>query len=171
MQPSAVFASATSRLHADVIVIRLTRAGLPASRISAVFPERLKPNCADCWLEGRKKSPSFGVEPIVAVGPLSASLDLSSEASLVQSLRAAGLGLEEAKSSVERLGKGQVLICAAVRSEEELSIAWHMFCELQADDISIATTIKPAPAAAWLKPQNRRRRQPARLLSRRAAVS
>ena len=161
MQPSAVFASANSRLHADVIAIRLTKAGVATSKISAIYPERLKPNCADCWLKGRNASSAFGSETFVAAGPLASAVSLESEADLVRTLHATGLSLEDAHASVERLGKGQILISAQVKNEEELSVAWHMFCELQADDISIATTKKPQRAAAttWTKASNQRKRR------------
>lgn len=162
MQPSAVFASANSRLHADVIAIRLTKAGVATSKISAIYPERLKPNCADCWLKGRNASTAFGSETFVAAGPLASAVSLESEADLVRTLHATGLSLEDAHASVERLGKGQILICAQVTTEEELSVAWHMFCELQADDISIASTKKPqraAHASAWTKSSSQRKRR------------
>jgi hypothetical protein len=169
MQPSAVFASANSRLHADVMAIRLTKAGVATSKISAIYPERLKPNCADCWLKGRKSAKIFGGdnETFVAAGPLAAAVSLESEADLVRTLHAAGLSLEDAHASVERLGKDQILLCAEVATEEELSVAWHMFCELQADDIAIAATKKSprsAPvstparagaASAWTKPRRK----------------
>ncbi|HEU5081345.1 MAG TPA: hypothetical protein VFT72_19190 [Opitutaceae bacterium] len=163
MQPSAVFASANSRLHADVMAIRLTKAGVATSKISAIYPERLKPNCADCWLKGRKTAKLFGHEneTFVAAGPLAAAVSLESEADLVRTLHAAGLSLEDAHASVERLGKDQILISAEVATEEELSVAWHMFCELQADDIAIAATKKTpraTPARGWTKTAPQRKR-------------
>ena len=44
-----VFAETLSRLHADIAVVRLIRAGIAADKISAVFPQRRAPNSVCCW--------------------------------------------------------------------------------------------------------------------------
>jgi hypothetical protein len=50
-----VFASAFSRLHADLIIVRLKRAGIAPALISLIHPLTSRPNSARCWLGGSGK--------------------------------------------------------------------------------------------------------------------
>jgi hypothetical protein len=52
MSRTLVFASAFSRLHADLIIVRLKRAGISPSLISVIHPLSSCPNSAVCWLGG-----------------------------------------------------------------------------------------------------------------------
>lgn len=50
-----VFASAFSRLHADLVIVRLKRAGIAPASISLLHPIGSRPNSAKCWLGGSAK--------------------------------------------------------------------------------------------------------------------
>jgi len=151
MHPSSVFASASSRLHADLIVIRLRRAGINPERISAVFPQHLRPNSAECWMAGATKPVEYRDEPMVVAGPLHKKLDLGSEQALIRSLQEVGLGIHDAAACADRIGKAQILIAIATEDETEVAIAWHTLRELEAEGIALAITsderIRTSPPA------------------------
>lgn len=140
MHPNSVFAAAASRLHADLIVIRLRRAGIARDRISAVFPENLRPNSAECWLEGSTKPVVFRGEPVMVAGPLHKKLELASDSALHASLKTIGLGTADASALAERIGKGKILIAIDTQQETEVAIAWHTLRELEAEGIALAVT-------------------------------
>lgn len=165
MHPNSVFAAATSRLHADLIVIRLRRAGISRERISAIFPVRLRPNSAECWLDGSTLPARFLGEEVVVAGPLHQCLELGSEAAFVAGLQHIGLGRHDAHACAERLGKGQILIAIQTADETEVAIAWHTLRELEAEGIALAIATETAPTEAR-NGTTRRRRWGARRRSR-----
>ncbi|MEO7413801.1 MAG: hypothetical protein ABIZ81_10620 [Opitutaceae bacterium] len=63
-----VFASAFSRLHADLTIVRLKRAGIAPSLISIIHPLSSRPNSAKCWLGGSAKLRLKSGEKIAASG-------------------------------------------------------------------------------------------------------
>jgi hypothetical protein len=159
MKPTSVFAFATSRLHADLIVVRLKHAGISCEKVSAVFPERLTPNSALCWLEGKTVSSAYEGEDLIAAGPLGKTLSMESEASLAHSLMRAGLRSEEAAEYAEGLTKDQILICVHSANEDEVAIAWHTLCESRAEEIAIGLSNKPIPQGKkWFSRSARRSR-------------
>jgi len=150
MQPTSVFASAISRLHADLVVIRLRRAGIARDKISAVFPERLKPNCALCWLDQHSKPTLYNGETVTVAGPMATQLSPQSEPSFIRSLQQIGLSLNDACVYAERLGKGQILVSVSTDDTTEIAIAWHTFRELEADGIALGLSTGPDGDSGWL---------------------
>jgi hypothetical protein len=154
MHPSAVFASAVSRLHADLIVIRLKRAGISPDRISAVFPENQQPNCALCWLDGHSTANREAGEAFTVAGPLHRLLSSHSASSLTKTFQSIGLSSDHAATCVESLAKGQILIAVQTEDEEQIAIGWHILRDLHAEGIFIATKPAKAPvvrASNWFK--------------------
>lgn len=151
MQPNFVLASASSRLHADLIVIRLRRAGISREKISAVFPERLKPNCALCWLDGASEPAKFGADSVVVAGPLRKRFNLESETSFARSLQQLGVGRQDAAASAEHLGRGEILVCIHTQDQEQIAIAWHLFREMEAEGIALGISREKPERRGWLK--------------------
>src|ERR1700722_8757354 len=52
-----VYATAESRLHADLVVVRLKQAGVDTELISVIHPAGGRPNSAFCWLDGTSPVP------------------------------------------------------------------------------------------------------------------
>ena len=159
MKPTSVFAFATSRLHADLIVVRLKHAGISCEKVSAVFPGRLTPNSALCWLEGKTAPSAYEGEDLVAAGPLGKALSMENEVTLAQSLVRAGLQSEEAAEYAEGLTKDQILICVHTANEDEVAIAWHTLCESRAEEIARGVSKKSLPhEKKWFSRSDRRSR-------------
>lgn len=137
MQPTSVFAAASSRLHADLMVIRLKRAGIPRGQLSIVYPEDRKPNCVSCWIQAGTRSRLFGNETVTVAGPLHQHLDLSSEPALVRSLSGLGLSANDACTCADLLGRGRILVGVHAASEPEAAIAWHTYKQLEAEGIAV----------------------------------
>lgn len=156
MQPTSVFAAAASRLHADLIVIRLRRAGISREKISAIFPERLKPNCALCWLSGQSKPKLYNGETVTIAGPMRTSLSTASESSFVRSLQEIGLGPRDAGTAADRLSRGQILLSVQTDDQEEIAIAWHTFRELEAEGISLALSSAAEEQQTWFGSRRQR---------------
>ena len=148
MQPTSVFAAASSRLHTDLIVIRLKRAGIPRDRISVIYPERRRPNCALCWLNGEASPQLWGDELIAAGGPLSRIVDISSEPALVGSLRDFGLSHADACNCADLVSRGQTLVAVQAADEAEIAIAWPTFRQLEAERIASGLSSPHAVVAA-----------------------
>jgi hypothetical protein len=151
MQPSSVFAVAASRLHADLMIIRLNRAGISRDKISAVFPASRTPNAAVCWMDGQRVLTRLGEDRLIAAGPLRQRLDTSSEASLAQSLRGYGLGLSDAGLFAEKVFAGEIVICVHTDAEPDAAIAWHTLRELEAEGIALGVTGDGAASAPLKK--------------------
>lgn len=149
MQPSSVFAAATSRLHADLMIIRLKRAGISSGKISAIFPERLSPNAASCWLEGHSQPTLYCEETVTIAGPMRKALSTESETAFIRSLQRAGVGLNDACSYAERLGKGQILLCVNTDDQTEIALAWHTLRELEAEAISLGISMRAPERKSW----------------------
>ena len=159
MQPSSVFTTASSRLHADLIVIRLKRAGIDCSKISVIAPKRSAPYAMMCWLRGHLRALKFNGDQVTAAGSWK-ELDLSSESALVRSLHRAGLGMQDAHTFAERMARGEIIIRVRSENADEIAIAWHTCRELGAEEIAFGTA--PTPQKRRAEP---RRRMSPRLLS------
>ena len=156
MHPTAVFAAASSRLHADILLIRLMRAGIARDKLSAIFPERLTPNCALCWLEGESVPTPYDGENVRMAGPAAKMLSTKNEAAFARSLEKIGLQENEASSYAERLGQGQIIVCVHPSNEDEVAIAWHICCELNAEGLTIAIGEKSSPPRKTWFPRRER---------------
>jgi hypothetical protein len=138
MSSTPVFADALSRLHADIAIVRLVRAGIPATQISAVFPRLRAPNSVCCWLKNfnaRISRPSKW--PVAAAGLLGKLFQQSvRSAEFERELESLGLSADVAERILERIQDGSIVLCVHARTEMEASIAWHIFQHVAAENIT-----------------------------------
>lgn len=141
MNSFTVVASANSRLHADVILIRLRRAQVDCRKISVLFPTNSMPNAVGCWLPIAAHSKlKVGQEEIACAGqlgkqPLSVAHPHDDGREIAGLLTQSGVDATGAHVLVERLGQGHILLCVHASSEVEASIAWHVFRHACVDTI------------------------------------
>lgn len=151
MSTLPVFAGATSRLHADIILIRLLRAGIRPEHLSAVFLRRRAPNSVCCWLRGFfQVAQRLASVPMAAAGPLAPVLKGAvSAAAAMRGLEALGLESHHVQQLLEKASGGQVALCVHARNETEAVIAWHIFQHVAAEDITCPAlgSLQQIPAA------------------------
>ena len=141
MNSFTVVASANSRLHADVILIRLRRAQVDCSKISVLFPTESMPNAVGCWLPiAANRKLKVGTQEIACAGQLarhttSASHPHEDGREISGLLTQSGVDSTGAHVLVEKLGQGHILLCVHASSEVEASIAWHVFRHACVDTI------------------------------------
>lgn len=138
-----VVACATSRLQADVMLIRLRRAGIPCSAISAFSPQHSIPNAVACWLRtDEKRTVQIGREAIVPAGRLSGEFEPHSDgADVISVLIEMGVDHPAAQQLEERLDQGHILLCVSARNENEASVAWHVFQHVSAELIVVGSDV------------------------------
>jgi hypothetical protein len=142
MNSIPVIATASSRLHADVMMIRLRRAGIPIGHISAISPATSLPNSVAVWLSHlRRKVLKLGQDTLMAAGPMRRWLSKAGEKAIspAQMLGAAGFDRMATKQAEERLRQGETLLCVHAKGEEDVAIAWHVFKHAKADFIALPT--------------------------------
>jgi hypothetical protein len=134
-----VFADALSRLHADIAIVRLIRAGISADKISAVFPQRRAPNSVCCWLKNFHRIPVRSALPIAAAGMLGRLIQPGIRAVDVErKLENLGLAPDVAASLLERIQEGRIVLCVHARNDTQAAIAWHIFRHVRAENIVCA---------------------------------
>lgn len=133
MNSLTLVASANSRLHADVILVRLRRAEIECRKISVLFPVHSMPNAVGCWLPLAPSSPlKLGRETIARAGQFrkpAIAPDLAHEdgREIISLLTHAGIDPTGAHLLAERLDQGHILLCVHADREVDASIAWHVF--------------------------------------------
>lgn len=150
MKPIPVFAVADSRLHADVMLIRLRRADIPCGDISAFFPRQSVPNAVACWLRMHEKlTLKVGHESFAAAGKIHGLLKpFAIAATTVADLfRMTGLDRTSAQRLEEKLDQGHTLLSVSARNQEEASVAWHVFKHAGAETIVMGAEARAASAA------------------------
>lgn len=150
-----VFAVADSRLHADVMLIRLRRADIPCHDISAFFPRRSMPNAVACWLRlNPKLALKIGHELFAAAGKLPTLLKPLAKGftAMAEVFSAAGLDSVSAHRLEEKLDQGHTLLCVWARDEAEASIAWHVFKHARAETIVVSDEAFSASLATAKNP-------------------
>jgi hypothetical protein len=150
MKDVPVIASVQTRLQADVILVRLRKAGIACKRISVAFPLRLMPNAVACWLDVVRRPILWSAgEPIYATGPLCGILSgHANVAALVDRLEKAGLGHETACTMAERLELSTIVFCIHARNDSEASLAWHVFHQSEAEIIAVRGEVSEFGLAA-----------------------
>lgn len=126
MSRLVVFASAFSRLHADLIVVRLKRAGIPTPRLSVIHPLQCCPNSTLCWLGGSTRLRLSSDVNIAASGFLSAPLQTpadvaTSTATFTGKLTQIGLTHEQGLILEETMLESRVAIAIEVVEKSELA--------------------------------------------------
>ena len=139
MKDVPVIASVETRLQADVILVRLRKAGIAAKRISVAFPLRLMPNAVACWFDVvRCPILRSEGETIYATGPICSILsDHPNMAALVDRLETAGFGHEAACTMAERLELSSIVFCIHARNDSEASLAWDILQHSTAEIIAV----------------------------------
>lgn len=138
MKKIPVVAVAHSRLHADVMLIRLRRAGVDCNAISAFFPQSSMPNSVACWLPVSKKEPlHVGNETVVPAGKARTRVPGNDARAMIAALEQSGIDHSSAQSLEEKLEQGHILISVSAANEAEASIAWHIFKHASAETIVV----------------------------------
>jgi len=146
LQPSSsmsslpVIAEVSSKLHADIAIIRLLRAGIHVDQISAAFPSGRAPNTVSCWLNDFRRVPVASQSPVSATGLLGRlfGTDYQSE-DFDEQLDALGLSVELAARLVEKMEDGRIILCVHARNEAEATVAWHIYEHVAADHVATPT--------------------------------
>ncbi len=155
MNSIPVIATASSRLHADVMMIRLRRAGIPIGHISAISPSSSLPNSVAVWLtHWRRAMLKLGHDTLMAAGPMRRWLRKSGEKAIspAQMLTDAGFDRIATKQAEERLRQGETLLCVHAKDEDDVAIAWHVFKHAKADFIALPTRPLNPPARPAARP-------------------
>jgi|GEM_PF-2877501 len=155
MKPTAIFANASSRLHADLIVIRLKRSGIACEQISLIYPTDLVPNSALCWIEGKSAPANYEGEMVAVAGPMRKLLSVKNEGSLIQSLSKIGLPGENAAAFAEHLNQGEIVIGVNTANKDEVAVVWDTLRDTRADSIAVAVATKAIPTESKWFSRNR----------------
>lgn len=157
MSTLPVLAEVSSKLHADIAIIRLLRAGVRADQVSAIFPQGRAPNSVCCWLTNFHRIPIASGMPIAAAGLLGRlfrnGVDVSDREEQLDQL---GLTAEMTRRLVEKMEDGRLIVCVHARNEADAAVAWHIFEHVGADHIAApadhgerSTPELPAMPALW----------------------
>jgi hypothetical protein len=127
-----VYATAESRLHADLIIVRLKRAGISTEQLSIFHPPALRPNSARCWINGTTLLPIsylYSGQRVAVSGSLSrqfiAILRKNRFASIVDGMMALGLSHEQSVGLENSLLENRIVIAIGVLDEYELPAIYH----------------------------------------------
>jgi hypothetical protein len=152
MNSIPVIATASSRLQADVMIIRLRRAGIPIGHISAISPASTLPNSVAVWLTlWRRAVLKLGQDTLMAAGPMRRWLRKAGDKAIspAKMLSEAGFDRMATKQAEEHLRQGETLVCVHAKDEEGVAIAWHIFKHAKADFIALPTRpLNPSTGSA-----------------------
>ncbi len=163
MKSTVVFASAHSRLHADIMLIRLRRAGINIDRVSAIFSRCFAPNTFFFWLSRPRALPTtvHTDEPFFVAGPIQKLFGRNDDiGDLSRKLSELGVAHRAADHLSDSLAAGHAMLCVQTKNKDEAAIAWHIFQHSKAGNIAITSaqpdikveTIKPSPLmGAWMQ--------------------
>lgn len=153
MSSLPVFADALSRLQADIAIIRLVQAGIPAARISAVFPQRRTPNSVCCWLKTFTNIPRASHWPVAAAGLLGRLFRRGFDSAEVRrQLESLGLSPETSRRLQEKIEDGRIVLCVHARTESEAAVAWHVFHHVGVENITppAGVVFTPREMPSWM---------------------
>jgi hypothetical protein len=125
-----VFASAESRLHADLLVVRLKQAGVALEAISLLYPSALQPNTARCWLSGSGKFSLSDADEIAGSGRFGSPEDFEGTGDtekLEKKLSRLGLAPEQRASIKEILCEGRIVIAIEAHNKDDLHAIFDTF--------------------------------------------
>jgi hypothetical protein len=137
-----IYATTDSRLHADLIVVRLKRAGIATSLLSVLYPTSLRPNSTRCWIRG---SVPFALEAegdVTVSGMLglrlNALLNRWGRRSLVEGLSEIGLTHEQSVNVAESLRASGIVIAVEISDESDLPTVYHTLRGLAVEKVRTA---------------------------------
>ncbi|MEO6567558.1 MAG: hypothetical protein ABIO94_02245 [Opitutaceae bacterium] len=140
MSSISVFATATSTIHADLIVVSLKRVGISTSGISVLYPSDSRPDSVLYWVNGETR---FDLSPtgkaVTVSGPLRLLLEQhhrrSESASIVEGLRSLGLSVEQSMAFEATLLANRVVLSTEAKDENELALIFHILHHIGAEKI------------------------------------
>ena len=143
-----VYATTDSRLHADVLIVRLNRAGVPTQLISVIHPDAFRPNSTLCWIKG---SVSFPLSSSAGRATVSGMLGLRlsaqerrwSRSPFIDGLCDIGLSHDQSLNVEESLLGNRIVIAVEVADESELPAIYHTLRGLEIEKVSTPDTAKP----------------------------
>jgi hypothetical protein len=144
-----VYATTDSRLHADLVIVRLKRAGISMAAISILHPQSLRPNSAVCWINGSAFLPLPSGEGIAVSGSLSRPFneDLKKNESTPFSDRLCRMGLsrEQGASLEDSLLENRIVIAIEVHDEYELPAIYHTLRGMAVQKVNLADIARHGP--------------------------
>jgi len=155
----SVFATALSRLHSDILLVRLKQAGLPIDLMSVFYPRRLQPNSARSWMEGSMRVSIGHGESVCLSGLLRYALsELKAEGRpLASCLGGLGLGAQQSLNVEQALMDNRIVICIQSEDDWELATILRILQENQSDGIYVGES--PMEACAPAAPREGRPRK------------
>jgi hypothetical protein len=145
-----VYATAESRLHADLVIVRLKTAGISTDQLSLFYPPVLRPNSARCWVNGTALLPLTSTQCISVSGSLSQVfkdvLRKNKFATLSDGMRSLGLSDKERTSLEESLRENRIIVAIHVLDEYELPAIYHTLRGLAVEKASVVDVYEPGAA-------------------------
>lgn len=136
------YATALSRLHADLAVVRLHKAGIATAQISIMHPPASRPNSA-LWLSGSAEFSLSEGESVLVSGFLSAWLEGKKQSddsdSLVEKLVDLGLGRGQSIGIEDCLLEHRVIVAIAEWDERKVPAIIECLKDVGAESIKQAT--------------------------------
>jgi hypothetical protein len=158
MSTTSVFATATSTIHADLIVVALKRVGISMNGISLLYPSYARPDSVLYWIDGATQlllAPTG--ETVTVSGPLRFALDEHQEhlnyPCLVGALRSMGLSEEQSSGFEASLLEERVVLCIESTDESELALIFHILHHIGAEKI-VLTEMAPTQEQARRRSTN-----------------
>lgn len=149
MSTTSVFATATSTIHTDLIIVALKRVGVSTSGISILYPSYSRPDSLLYWVDGASHlTLSPAGDTVTVSGPLRFALDQHQERtefpSLVGGLRSLGLSEEQSVGFEAALLEDRVVLCIEAADEGQLALIFHILHHIGAEKI-VLTETTPVP--------------------------
>jgi len=135
-----VYATALSRLHADLTIVRLKQADVETTQISIVHPKRSRPNSVLCWLNGSSRLRLSSGEFVSVAGLLRLSMrrPQNSEApgdGLGDRLRRLGLTPAQSEDLEQSLLENRIIVMIEVPCESELPGIFRVLHSVAAENV------------------------------------
>jgi hypothetical protein len=146
-----VFASAESRLHADLLIVRLRKAGVSPAAISILYPRASQPNSAVCWLEHSSKFALATGEAMASAGFLAEIFHAGEPAKprpLAHALAALGVSDEQSAGVEEILAENRIVVAVDARKENELPAILQVLKQGAAETVFISDREREASSLA-----------------------
>ena len=133
------YATLLSRLHADLLVVRLKHAGVDTTQISMIHPKDMQPNSTLCWVEGATRVPVLSGESVVVAGPLRFALyqmhkHVISD-SLAEHLQNLGLTKAQSMGVEERLAENRIVVTVELQHKRQLPAVLGAMDKVSAENV------------------------------------
>lgn len=144
MRTTTVFATASSSIHADLIIVGLKRLGIATSSISVLYPSYLQPDSVLYWIDGASRLVLSTGDTVTVSGALRFALEEGRETeafpALVPNLRSLGLTDEQSLGFEADLRDDRVVVCVNSSDDSELALIVHILHHIGSEKIVIAET-------------------------------